>query len=109
MTLVNCEDSTLTVSHKKLASENTDFILFEWLSKLVNEVVYIESSSLMCDAYLKLLTDGIPNDMLPFYLKDNDTSLQIESIQEFPDMAEIEQDPPSSEISLTAPMKLPFI
>ena len=107
--LVNCENSSNTVSNKTHASENTDLILFLWFSELVNEVVYTENSSLMCDAYLEIVTEKVVNYLNWNMLMNKDRSPQVESIQEFPDMAEIELEPLSSEIPFLVPINLPII
>ena len=63
--LLECENSSMSVINNKTTNENTDTILFEWLADFVDEVVYIESSSIMSDAYFEFMFEGFPKNLLP--------------------------------------------
>ena len=90
-------------------NENTDQILFEWLADLVEEVVYIDSSSIMSDAYFEYMFEEVPHDLLPDFLKNNEKSPQINSIQQVSDKADYEQHQHSFENQFAPPIDFPLI
>ena len=107
--LLNSENSLTSVINNKTTNENTDPILFEWLADLVEEVVYIDSSSIMSDAYFEYIFEGFPHDLLPDFLKNNETSPQINSIQQVSDMADYEQHRQSFENQFAPPIDFTLI
>ena len=99
----------MSVITNKTTNQNSDHILFEWLSSLVEDVVHIDSSSIMSDAYFEYMLEGFPNDLIPDFLKNKETSPQINSIQQVSDMADYEQHQQRFENLFAPPIDLPLI
>lgn len=71
--------------------------------------MYNERNSIMCDVYCELMIEGISKDILPDFLKNNDSALKINSIQQFSNMADLEQQPQSYKNQFAALIDLPLI